>query len=74
MRPHAVVGHSVGAYAAAVVAGALELDDALRLVAACGELMDGLRSAGRWRASPPTSAGCSPRPRRVVGCRGGQRA
>ncbi|MQS14903.1 acyltransferase domain-containing protein [Streptomyces kaniharaensis] len=39
IRPAAVLGHSVGEIAAAVIAGALELPDAARLVAARGALL-----------------------------------
>ncbi|CAE7416035.1 swnK, partial [Symbiodinium pilosum] len=39
LEPCAVLGHSVGEYAAAVVAGVLPLDDGLRLIAARGRLI-----------------------------------
>ncbi|MFN2136956.1 MAG: amino acid adenylation domain-containing protein [Candidatus Promineifilaceae bacterium] len=46
IEPAAVIGHSVGEFAAAVEAGILSLEEGLRLVAARGRLMGGLPRAG----------------------------
>ena len=46
VEPDVVVGHGVGQYAAACVAGALRLEDGLQLVAKRAELMDRLSPGG----------------------------
>ncbi len=46
IKPGAVIGHSVGEYAAACATGAMSIADGLKLVAARGRLMDSLPQRG----------------------------
>lgn len=46
IEPYAVMGHSVGEYAAACVAGVFSLEDGLRLIAKRAELMSALPGEG----------------------------
>ncbi|MDB9425330.1 amino acid adenylation domain-containing protein [Microcystis aeruginosa CS-564/01] len=46
IEPAAVIGHSVGEYVAATVAGALSLEDGLTLIAKRGQLMQSLPKEG----------------------------
>jgi phthiocerol/phenolphthiocerol synthesis type-I polyketide synthase E len=56
VRPAAVLGHSLGAYAAACIAGVLDLPDALRLVLARGRLLDRLPDGAMLAVGLPEAA------------------
>ncbi|MFB2880050.1 MupA/Atu3671 family FMN-dependent luciferase-like monooxygenase [Floridanema aerugineum] len=50
IEPTAVIGHSVGEYVAATVAGALSLEDGLKLIVQRGQLMQSLPENGAMAA------------------------
>lgn len=56
IQPSIVMGHSIGEYVAACVAGVFSLEDGIKLIAARARLMQGIKSHGKMVAVLTTEA------------------
>lgn len=56
IRPAAMIGHSIGEYTAAAVSGVFSIEDALKIVALRGQLMDELPEGAMLAATIPEDA------------------
>jgi polyketide synthase PksJ len=61
VQPEAMIGHSIGEYVAACLAGVLSFEDALELVALRGRLVAGLGGRGAMASLPLPEAELQPR-------------